>query len=97
MTEPYTPTEAEVLHDYAYVPLMNEEGEDVGYLDMERRARFNRFIASVKAAELRDFAADIQIPGEVATAMRRERYVVDEIRERALAEADRIEKGAGDE
>lgn len=87
MTEPYTPTEAEVLHDYAYVPLMNEEGEDVGYLDMERRARFNRFIASVKAAELREAAVPMFGKTHLTSGAWRE----------LRARADRIEKGADDE
>ena len=59
----YTPSEAEVLHDYAYVPLMNEEGEDVGYLDIERHARFDRSIASVKAEALSDFAKGLPRDG----------------------------------
>lgn len=88
----YTPTEAEVRRQI-------EDGSlSTGAID---GPAFDRFVASVKAEALREFADDIHIPGEVATALRRERYVVDEIRERALADADALvgearEQGAGE-
>ena len=56
---------------------------------------FDRWLAAHNAEVLRKAAAAIVPPADIATPMRRERYVLEDVRDGLLAEADRIEEERG--